>query len=104
MARAERREETVSRVPILSSIPVLGNLFVFKHKLNEVDSLIILITPHILKSSEQTDRIFENAHQEHMKRDFFYNKYEKPRAMKQGQPPSPPIGTPDTPEVQPEKK
>jgi general secretion pathway protein D len=76
----ERREEIVSRIPLLSSIPVLGNLFTWKRKENKIESLVIMITPHILKSTEQADRIFENAAEENRKRDYFYNKYEKAEA------------------------
>ncbi len=73
----ERREEIVSKVPLLSSIPILGNLFTWKRKRNTVDSLIILITPHLLKSVEQMDRAFDRAYENHLQRDYFYNKYEK---------------------------
>jgi len=74
----EERVETVSKVPLLSSIPILGNLFTWKRKQNTVSSLIILITPHLLKSTEQNDRAFDRAYEKHLKADYFYNKYEKP--------------------------
>ena len=64
-------------MPILSSIPVLGNLFTWKRKENKVRSLIILITPHLLKSTEQAEREYDNAYQKHLKTDYFYNRFEK---------------------------
>lgn len=81
----ERREERVSKVPLLSDIPILGNLFTWKRKENQVQSLIILITPHLLRSTEQTDRQFQIAHRKNMNRDYFYNRYEKHRDKQQGE-------------------
>lgn len=82
----EERREIVSKIPLLSNIPILGNLFTWKRKENEVRSLIILITPHLLKSTEQADRKFDEAHRKHMSRDYFYNRYEAPQDKKQGEP------------------
>ena len=74
----EQRVENMNRIPLLSSIPVLGNLFTWKQHSTDVNSLIILITPHLIKSTEQADRTFEEALEKNHKRDYFYNKYEKP--------------------------
>jgi type IV pilus assembly protein PilQ len=69
----ERRLERVAKVPLLSNIPILGNLFTWKRKENSIQSLIILITPHLLKSTEQTDRQFQKAQDRNKEKDYFYN-------------------------------
>ncbi len=73
----QEKREIVSRVPILSSIPIVGNLFTWKRKFNQVSSLLIMITPHILKDAREANEIFRRAESSHKHRDFFYNKYEK---------------------------
>jgi type IV pilus assembly protein PilQ len=78
----ENRKEQVSKIPLLSSIPVLGNLFTWKRKTNEVDSLIILITPHLLKSPEEAKRQFDGALKRNQEKDYFYNRYEKDKPAK----------------------
>ncbi len=80
--QTERREEIQTKVPILSSIPILGNLFTWRRKANDVESLIIMITPHILKSVEQDDKRFERAMEKHKERDFFWKKYEDDTPVK----------------------
>ncbi len=81
----ERRSEVVSKVPLLSSIPVLGNLFTWKRKQNQVESLIILITPHLIRSTEQADRQFDAARERNHQRDYFYQRYEKDQNLKPGE-------------------
>ena len=73
----QEKIEIVSKVPILSSVPIIGNLFTWKRKDNTVDSLIIMITPHILNNAGEAQEVFRNAEERHKKRDYFYNKYEK---------------------------
>lgn len=72
----QEKREIVSRVPLLSDIPVLGNIFTWKRKDNDVKSLLILITPHILRSQAESRDVFERAEIRHRDRDYFYNKYE----------------------------
>jgi type II secretory pathway component GspD/PulD (secretin) len=75
--QTERKVEIETKIPILSSIPIFGNLFTWRRKQNNVDSLIILITPHILKNVGDDDSRFQEALKKHQEKDFFYNKYEK---------------------------
>ncbi|MCZ6794325.1 MAG: hypothetical protein O7J95_12000, partial [Planctomycetota bacterium] len=56
---------------------LLGNLFTWKRKQNNVESLLILITPHILKSREVEDHINKRVMKRHQLTDYFYNTYEK---------------------------
>ncbi|MCZ6603174.1 MAG: hypothetical protein O6952_09220 [Planctomycetota bacterium] len=48
----ESRHEIVSKVPILSSIPILGSLFTFKRTDIGVDNMFIFIKPTILRTPE----------------------------------------------------
>jgi type IV pilus assembly protein PilQ len=48
----ESLSRTESGVPILKDIPVLGNLFKGKEKQNNMEEVLIFITPHILESIE----------------------------------------------------
>ena len=74
--QTEQRVEIESKVPILSSIPIIGNLFTWKRKKNNVESLLIMITPHILKNVKQDDYRFDKILKKHKQRDYFYKKYE----------------------------
>lgn len=44
----ETSSETISRVPGLSSIPILGKLFENKQTAHERDEIVFLITPHVI--------------------------------------------------------
>ena len=45
------------RVPYLADIPVLGNLFRFKSKQEQRNELLIILTPHVIRSAEDAERI-----------------------------------------------
>lgn len=75
----QEKKEIVSKIPILSNIPVLGNLFTWKRRDNRVNSLIILVTPHILKNTGEEHEVFDEAEQRHKERDYFYTNYERDR-------------------------
>lgn len=62
-----RDEETVNKIPLLGDIPILGYLFKTKSKTRQKTSLMILLTPRIVRDaadmarvSEQQKRKFEN--------------------------------------------
>lgn len=78
--QTERRTEIQTKVPLLSSIPILGNLFTWKRKQNNVESLMILITPHILKSVQKEDATYRRRINDHLEADYFYQQYEKGKA------------------------
>ena len=40
--------ETITRVPGLSNIPILGNFFKNKQSNHERDEIVFLITPHVI--------------------------------------------------------
>ncbi len=47
----DTEEETVSKVPLLGDIPLLGWLFKTKSKVRKKTNLMILLTPHIVKDA-----------------------------------------------------
>ena len=47
----DTEEETISKVPLLGDIPLLGWLFKSKSKTRKKTNLMILLTPHIVKDS-----------------------------------------------------
>jgi len=44
-------------VPILSDIPVVGNLFGFEQEIHRRKELLIILTPYLIDSDEQMDRV-----------------------------------------------
>ena len=50
---------SVSKVPLLGDIPLLGNLFKYKHKEKQKTNLFIFITPYVMSSPQQLERIME---------------------------------------------
>ncbi len=53
----ENESETVRRIPFLSDIPILGWLFKFRSKNKEKTNLLIILTPRIVKGSEDLGAI-----------------------------------------------
>ena len=49
--------ETESKVPVLSSIPILGALFRSKAKVNIRTELLVLISPEVLVTAEEAERL-----------------------------------------------
>lgn len=45
------------RVPVLSSIPILGNLFRYDNETSERTELLIIMTPHIVRDEEDAARL-----------------------------------------------
>lgn len=46
------QQDGVDRVPFFSALPIVGNLFIHKIKVNNTHELLIFITPEILKQQE----------------------------------------------------
>ncbi|MFZ2506994.1 MAG: type IV pilus secretin PilQ family protein, partial [Steroidobacteraceae bacterium] len=49
------RRDSVKKVPLLGDVPLLGNLFRSKSKVNNRDELLIFITPKILREGYRVD-------------------------------------------------
>lgn len=74
----EDDREIVRRVPILSSIPIIGNLFTSKQTTKAVENLTILVTPTIVRDRATVGSIFSRATRRLEETDYFYRKYEMP--------------------------
>ncbi len=80
-------QETVtnneSKVPLLGSIPILGNLFKFSSVSRKKTNLLIFLTPHIIKSPED---MFEVTTESRQKMDRFLeeNKEEVKKILPKG--------------------
>lgn len=55
----ERKDRTDSGIPLLSKIPILGNLFKLTSFANGKTELLILITPRVISNEEQADLAFD---------------------------------------------
>ncbi|MDF1836548.1 MAG: hypothetical protein P1V35_01650, partial [Planctomycetota bacterium] len=53
------QNETITRVPYLSRIPVVGNLFKHRSQSEEKRSLLIFLTPTLVHSAEDTEYILQ---------------------------------------------
>ncbi len=74
----EQNLEITKRVPVLSSLPLLGSIFTNKQLTRQVENLTILITPTIIRNSRTIDTIFMRATQRLEETDYFYKKFEAP--------------------------
>ncbi|MFO8057892.1 MAG: type II secretion system secretin GspD [bacterium] len=59
----DRKEEGESRVPFLGNIPVVGWLFKRANMSERKSNLIILLTPHIVKSRDDIDKVRKKIEQ-----------------------------------------
>lgn len=59
----DTEEDTVSKVPILGDIPLLGWLFKTKSKTRKKTNLMILLTPHIVKNADDLAEMTKSQRQ-----------------------------------------
>lgn len=52
--------KTVSRVPYVSAIPILGELFKYRKKDRQRRSLLVFVTPSLLRSAADTERTLQS--------------------------------------------
>src|SRR6185295_19169209 len=57
---SDRQSDSVTKVPVLGDIPLLGWLFKSKNKSKTKTRLIIFITPHIIREPEDLQEISVN--------------------------------------------
>lgn len=67
--------EINSGVPLLGDIPLIGFLFRWKEKTTVLKNLIIFITPHVIKTSEDHLSLAEEKMWQLRKVDYFYQRY-----------------------------
>jgi general secretion pathway protein D len=61
---SENKSKTRSEVPVLGDLPLLGNLFKVESKGNNKTELIVLITPHIINTTDELKEITNVLSQE----------------------------------------
>ncbi len=71
----ERQFEIESGIPLLGDIPLLGYLFNWKRQQHDVEHLMILITPRIVRDTDMADQIYEEALKRAQAADYFFRKY-----------------------------
>ncbi|MBI5739346.1 MAG: hypothetical protein HZA16_01385 [Nitrospirae bacterium] len=69
----ERDEENVAKMPVLGDIPVLGWLFKFKNTSKNKTNLLVFLSPHVVKESEQLTKITADKHREFSMREQSYS-------------------------------
>jgi type IV pilus assembly protein PilQ len=94
----EQDNEIITRIPIISHIPILGALFTHTHREKAVNNLLILITTSIVRTKAQSIALFKRHDAQWKARDYFYKKYERPvtdeGSSDKGPAPTPPPSTP----------
>ena len=73
----ERHFEVQSGLPFLGDIPWLGYFFKSKRTQHDIEHLMILITPRIVRSTDMADELYERAVQEAELYDYFADKKKK---------------------------
>ncbi|MBI5665175.1 MAG: hypothetical protein HZC49_08855 [Nitrospirae bacterium] len=68
----ERDEESVTKVPLLGDIPLIGWLFKFKSVSNQKTNLLIFLSPHVVKEPDQLTQLTEEKHKEFVTREKLY--------------------------------
>lgn len=71
----ERQFEVDSGIPFLGDIPLLGYFFKWERRQHDVEHLLILITPRIMRSTEMSDEEYHKAVAEARRYDYFVEKY-----------------------------
>lgn len=65
--KSKSETETITRLPLLGDIPLLGHLFKNTQRQNSISTLLVFITPQIIRSSEDIERSLNEAIREKIK-------------------------------------
>ena len=76
--RTSTQTEVIKTVPILSSIPILGNLFKARNVQSRMENLTIFISPTIVRRPKTVNSIFLRATKRLEEDDYFYKKEDAP--------------------------
>jgi general secretion pathway protein D len=75
----EQDSEIITRIPIISHLPLLGTLFTHTHTEKSTSNLLILVEANIVRSTGQLNGIYKKEEAKRKAHDYFYKRYEKPR-------------------------
>src|SRR5690606_1963311 len=59
--KSKTENETVTKLPLLGDIPVLGYLFKGKSKQESTSTLLVFITPQVIRSAEDMEQSMQRA-------------------------------------------
>lgn len=76
--RTSTESEVIKSVPILSAIPILGNLFKARNVQSRMENLTIFISPTIVRRPKTVNSIFLRATKRLEEDDYFYKKNDAP--------------------------
>lgn len=65
--KTKSESETVTKIPLLGDIPLLGHLFKNTVKQDNTSTLLVFITPSVIRSAEDMDRSMQGALDERLK-------------------------------------
>ncbi len=65
--KTKAESETVTKIPLLGDIPLLGHLFKNTVKQDTTSTLLVFITPSVIRSAEDMDRSMQGALDERLK-------------------------------------
>ena len=65
--KSKTESETVTKLPLLGDIPVLGYLFKNRTKQEAMSTLLVFITPQIIRSADDMEESMRRALEERMK-------------------------------------
>lgn len=68
----ERTEDSVTKVPLLGDIPLLGWLFKFKSKQKEKTNLFVFLTPHVIRDANDLTSLTRNKGLEYARSQNMY--------------------------------
>ena len=72
--QTERRTEITTRIPLISSIPILGHIFTYRYQRHVQESVLIMLTPKIMQNTDMLQTVCDRALAEVQKRDHFHQK------------------------------
>ncbi|MBL8725024.1 MAG: hypothetical protein JNK49_13320 [Planctomycetes bacterium] len=65
--KTKAESETVTKIPLLGDLPLLGHLFKNTVKQDNTSTLLVFITPSVIRSAEDMDRSMQGALDERLK-------------------------------------
>ena len=65
--KSKSETETITQLPLLGDIPVLGYLFKNKSRQNTISTLLVFITPQIIRSAEDMEQSMKRTLEERVK-------------------------------------
>jgi len=68
----EREEDSVTNVPVLGEIPLVGWLFKYKSTSKKKTNLLVFLTPHIVKEAEHLEKITIDKQKEFGRSEKYY--------------------------------